>query len=106
KERQAVNFSMSGQPRGLVLSIWLAASCAAVPPALVLTSSPRYALSESKREELPAPAEPPANGETAPSENSVPMPDLPGTTPPAASQPKSPAEPEQSDTECESEDRR
>ncbi|CAN7383861.1 hypothetical protein [Mesorhizobium caraganae] len=94
-----MNFSMSGQPRGLVLSIWLAASCAAVPPALVLTSSPAYALSEIKREELPAPAEPPANGETAPSENSVPMPDLPGTTPPAASQPKSPAEPEQSEPE-------
>jgi hypothetical protein len=99
-----VNFSMSGQPRGLVLSIWLAASCAAVPPALVLTSSPAYALSEIKREELPAPAAPPANGETAPSENSVPMPDLPGTTPPAASQPKSPAEPEQSEPEGPTDD--
>ncbi|MER8902183.1 hypothetical protein [Mesorhizobium sp. M0772] len=99
-----MNFSMSGRPRGVVLSIWLAASCAAVPLALVLTSNPAYALSEIKREELPAPAGPPANGETAPSENSVPMPDLPGTAPPAASQPKSPTEPEQSQPEAPAND--
>jgi hypothetical protein len=88
----------------MVLSIWLAAFCAAVPLTLVLTSSPAHALSEIKREELPAPASPPANGETAPSENAVPMPDPPGATPPASGQPAPTSEPEQSEPEGPTDD--
>ncbi|MER8827530.1 alanine and proline-rich secreted protein Apa [Mesorhizobium sp. M0938] len=83
-----MNSLMSGQPRGLVLSIWLAAFFAAVPLALCL--NPAYALSEIKREDLPSPVAPPADDETT-----VPMPDPLGTTPPAASQPTTPDEPEQ-----------
>jgi len=96
-ERQAVNFSTSGQPRGLVFSIWLAAFCAAVPLALSLTTSPAHALSEIKREDLPSPVTPPADDDMAPPGSAVPMPDPLGTTPPATSQPGN--EPEESQPE-------
>src|SRR6185369_50288 len=84
REKRAVSFSMSGKPVGLVLYICFAAGCAAIP--LVLVSSPAYALSEIKREELPAPVTPPAG-------STVPMPDPVGTPPPT-SKPAGPDEAE------------
>src|SRR5689334_13607922 len=78
-ERQAVRFSMSGRPRGLTLSILVAASCLALP--LCLTSTPSYALSEIQREDLPSPVTPPANGDGATPGATVPMPEAPGTKP-------------------------
>src|SRR3954451_6174062 len=99
-ERQAVNFSMSGQPRGLVFSIWIAVCCASVAPVLCFTTSPAHALSEIKREDLPSPATPPAaDDDMAPPGSAVPLPDPLGTTPPAAAQPKpsDETEPEQSE---------
>lgn len=103
-ERQAVSFSMSGQPRGLVLSIWLAAFCAAVPLALSFASSPAYALSEIKREELPSPVAPPADDDMSPPGTTVPMPGPLGTTPPAASQPTPSDDPEQVEPERPADD--
>ncbi|QKD04654.1 hypothetical protein EB235_26805 [Mesorhizobium loti R88b] len=83
---------MSGGPKGLVLYIRLAACCAAIALLTCLASSPAYALSEIKREELPAPVTPSTNGE-APG-TSIPMPDPVGR-PPSTSQPAAPdAEPE------------
>ena len=71
-------------------------------------ATPALALSEIKREELPAPVTPPAEGEdAAPSEKSVPMPDPIGTTPPEAGQPASPEDeeaPEQVDPNAPAED--
>ena len=96
-EKQSVNFSMSGKPRGLILSIWLAACCAGTPLALCLTSSPALALSEIKREELPSPVVPPAADDMSPPGTAVPIPDPLGTTPPAAGQPKPSDDPEQSE---------
>ncbi|MET3583367.1 hypothetical protein ABID19_006432 [Mesorhizobium robiniae] len=87
-----MNSLMAGRPRGLVLSIWLAAFFAAVPLALCL--NPAYALSEIKREDLPSPVVPPADDGTSPG-TTVPMPDPLGTAPPSASQPTTPNEPEQ-----------
>ncbi|WP_292442971.1 hypothetical protein [Mesorhizobium sp.] len=100
-----MNFSMSGQLRGLVLSIWLAAFCAVLPLALCLTTSPAHALSEIKREELPAPATPPAADEDmAPPGSAVPMPGPLGTTPPATGQPGPSDQPEQSEPEGPTDD--
>ncbi|BCH17671.1 MAG: hypothetical protein EOQ92_21660 [Mesorhizobium sp.] len=84
-ERQAVNFSTSGQPRGLALSIQLAAFCAAFPLAPCLAISPAYALSEIKREDLPSPVTPPADDDMSPPGNAAPTPGPLGATPPAAS---------------------
>ena len=98
-EMQAVNFTISGQPRGLVFSIWLAAFCAAVPLALCLTTGPAHALSEIKREELPSPVTPPADDDMAPPGSAVPAPDPLGTTPPAANEPTPADEPEKSEPE-------
>lgn len=104
-EKQAVIFSMSGKPRGLILSIWFAACCVALPLALCLTSNPAHALSEIKREELPSPATPPAaDNDMSPPGSAVPMPDPLGTTPPAASQPAPSDEPEQSEPEGPADD--
>jgi len=86
-----VNFLMSGKPRGLVLSICLAACCAAIP--LVLVSSPAHALSEIKREELPSPVQPSADDDMAPPGSTVPIPDPVGK-PPSTSQPVAPAKPD------------
>ncbi|SDI26045.1 hypothetical protein SAMN05428953_101587 [Mesorhizobium muleiense] len=94
-ERQAVNFSTSGQPRGLALSIRLAAFCAAFPLAPCLAISPAYALSEIKREDLPSPVTPPADDDMSPPGTAVPTPGPLGATPPAASQPTPPDEREQ-----------
>ncbi|TIR34404.1 MAG: hypothetical protein E5X64_13200, partial [Mesorhizobium sp.] len=80
-----MNFSTSGQPRGLALSIRLVAFCAAVPLALCLASSPGYALSEIKREDLPSPVTPPADDDMSPPGNAAPTPGPLGATPPAAS---------------------
>lgn len=74
-----MHFSIPGRPRSLVLSIWLAASFVTIPVGICLLSSPAYALSEIKREELPAPS---AGGESAPT-NSVPIPNPVGTPQPA-----------------------
>ena len=84
-----MNFSMSGKPSGLALSIWLAAFCAATSLMLVLASKPAFALSEIKREELPSPVIPSASDDMSPPGSAVPMPDPVGT-PPSANQPKSP----------------
>ncbi|MER8819312.1 alanine and proline-rich secreted protein Apa [Mesorhizobium sp. M0991] len=92
-----MNFSISGKPRGLVLSIWLTASCATIPLALFLASSPAHALSEIKREDLPSPVTPPPDGDMSPPGSTVPMPGPLGTTPPAASQPTPSDEPEQTE---------
>ncbi|WP_457153426.1 hypothetical protein [Mesorhizobium sp. P5_C1] len=86
-----MSFSMSGKPVGLVLYICFAAGCAAIP--LVLVSSPAYALSEIKREELPAPVTPPADDDMSPPGSTVPMPDPVGTPPPT-SKPAGPDEAE------------
>lgn len=77
---------MSSRPRGLVLSIRIAASIAAVSLALCLASTPSYALSEIQRENLPSPVEPPANNDAAPG-TSVPAPDPLGSKPLDGSQP-------------------
>ncbi|PTE07288.1 hypothetical protein C9427_26625 [Mesorhizobium helmanticense] len=90
---------MSGKPCGLVLSIWLAVCSVAIPITLCLTISPAHALSEIKREDLPAPVTPPANDDMSPPGNAVPMPDQPGTTPPATSQPAPSDEPGQKEPE-------
>ncbi|WP_436163517.1 hypothetical protein [Mesorhizobium sp. LjRoot246] len=84
---------MSGKPRGLVLCISFAASCAAIPLGVCLASSPAYALSEIKREELPPTVTPPADDDMSPPGSTVPMPNPVGTPPPA-SQPAAPAEAE------------
>ncbi|TIM08454.1 MAG: hypothetical protein E5Y62_14755 [Mesorhizobium sp.] len=94
-ERQAVNFSTSGQPRGLALSIQLAALCAAFPLAPCLAISPAYALSEIKREDLPSPVTPPDDDDMSPPGTAVPTPGPLGATPPAASQPTPPDERQQ-----------
>lgn len=99
-----MNFSMSGQPRGLVFSIRLAVFCAAVPLALCLASSTVHALSEIKREDLPSPVAPPPDDGMSPPGTAVPMPGPLGTTPPAASQPTSPDEPEQVEPEGPTDD--
>ncbi|CCV05978.1 conserved exported hypothetical protein [Mesorhizobium metallidurans STM 2683] len=92
-------FSMSGKPGGLVLSIWLTAGCAALPLTLCLMVSPAHALSEIKREDLPSPVTPPANDDMSPPGSAVPMPNAPGTPPPAASQPAPSDEPEKTEPE-------
>ncbi|TIL43376.1 MAG: hypothetical protein E5Y86_22260 [Mesorhizobium sp.] len=94
-ERQAVNFSTSGQPRGLALCIQLAAFCAAFPLAPCLAISPAYALSEIKREDLPSPVTPPSDDDMSSPGTAVPTPGPLGATPPAASQPTPPDEREQ-----------
>ncbi|RUZ11807.1 hypothetical protein EN958_14060, partial [Mesorhizobium sp. M7A.F.Ca.CA.002.15.1.1] len=83
---------MSGKPRGLVLRISFAACCAAIPLVVCLASSPAYALSEIKREELPPTVTPPAD-DMSPPGSTVPMPNPVGTPPPS-SQPTAPAEAE------------
>jgi hypothetical protein len=90
-----VNFSMSGKPRGLVLRICFAACCAAIALVVCLASSPAYALSEIRREELPSPVQPSADDDMSPPGSTVPMPDPVGT-PPSTSQPAAPdaAEPD------------
>ncbi|TIX02437.1 MAG: hypothetical protein E5V35_15030 [Mesorhizobium sp.] len=84
---------MSGKPRGLVLCISFAASCAAILLVVCLASSPAYALSEIKREELPPTVTPPADDDMSPPGSTVPMPNPVGTPPPT-SQPAAPAEAE------------
>ncbi|KAA3450871.1 hypothetical protein C7I87_09010 [Mesorhizobium sp. SARCC-RB16n] len=86
---------MSGRPKGLVLCIRLAACCAAIALVTCLASSPAYALSEIKREELPAPVTPSTDGDGSMPGSTVPMPDPVGT-PPSSSQPAAPdaAEPD------------
>ncbi len=92
-----MHFSIPGRPRSLVLSIWLAASCVAIPLGICVLSSPAYALSEIKREELPAPAKPaPADDDTATPGATVPMPD-PIARP--AGTPSGPASPDQQEPE-------
>ena len=74
--------------------------CAMAAPALLLMSAPAAALSEIKREELPAPTTPPPSDDTVAPGITVPMPDPLGTKPPSTSQPASPEdqdEPEQVD---------
>jgi hypothetical protein len=88
-----VKFSMSGKPRGLVLCISLAACCVAIPLAAYLTSSPAYALSEIKREELPSPVVPSVDEDMSPPGSAVPMPD-PVPTSPSSGQPAAPDEAE------------
>ncbi|MCV3210360.1 alanine and proline-rich secreted protein Apa [Mesorhizobium sp. YC-39] len=61
--------------------------------------SPAHALSEIKREDLPSPATPPIDDDMAPPGSAVPMPDPPGTTPPAASPATPSGEPEKTDPE-------
>ncbi|AZO46147.1 hypothetical protein EJ076_16130 [Mesorhizobium sp. M7D.F.Ca.US.005.01.1.1] len=73
---------MSGKPRGLVLCISFAACCAAIPLVVCLASSPAYALSEIKREELPPTVTPPADDDMSPPGSTVPMPNPVGTPPP------------------------
>ncbi len=90
---------MSGLCVGTV-AFWIAGFALATPVALSF-ATPALALSEIKREELPAPAttQPPAEGE-APSQDGVPMPDPIGTTPPETQQPNAPEDeqtPEQVD---------
>ncbi|WP_181177886.1 hypothetical protein [Mesorhizobium sp. B2-3-15] len=89
-----MNFPMSGKPKGLGLYIRLAACCAAVAFTTCLASSPTHALSEIKREELPAPATP-SEDDVSPPGSAIPMPDPVGT-PPSTSQPAAPdaAEPD------------
>lgn len=100
-----MKFPMSARRRGFAFCLWVAAIGAAVPPALLLAVHPASALSEIKREDLPAPTTTPPSDDddmTTP-DSSVPMPDPLGTTPPSTSQPASPEdedEPEQVDPEA------
>ena len=80
---------MSGKPRCLILCICFADCCAEIP--LVLVSSPAYAISEIKREELPSPVQPSTDDDMSPPGTTVPMPDPVGTPPPT-SQPAAPKE--------------
>ncbi|WP_296739130.1 hypothetical protein [Mesorhizobium sp.] len=75
-----MRFSMSSRPRGLVLSIRIAASLAAIPLALCLASTPSHALSEIQREDLPSPVAPPVSNDAVPG-TTVPMPDPLGSKP-------------------------
>ncbi|MCA0001845.1 hypothetical protein LB567_22935 [Mesorhizobium sp. B264B1A] len=84
-----MNFSMSGEPRGLVLCICFAACSAAIPLVACLTSSPAYALSEIKREELPSPVQPMVDDDVSSPGSTVPIPDPVGT-PSSTSQPTAP----------------
>ncbi|MER9300322.1 hypothetical protein NKI38_28175 [Mesorhizobium sp. M0621] len=88
-----MSFSMSGKPRGLALCICFAACCAAIPLIVCFVSSPAYALSEIKREELPPTVTPSADDDMSPPGSTVPMPNPVGTPPPT-SQPAPPAESE------------
>ncbi|ESY66039.1 hypothetical protein X743_28755 [Mesorhizobium sp. LNHC252B00] len=84
---------MSGEPRGLVLCIWFAACCAAIPLVVCLASSPAYALSEIKREELPPTVTQPADDDMSPPGSTVPMPNPVGQpAAPGESEPDSPAD--------------
>ena len=89
REMRAVNFPMSGKPKGLGLYIRLAACCAAIGFMPFLVSSPAYALSEIGREELPSPVTPSADDDISSPGNTIPMPDPVGT-PPTTSQPAAP----------------
>ncbi|MBZ9795854.1 alanine and proline-rich secreted protein Apa [Mesorhizobium sp. ES1-4] len=90
-----MNFPMSGRLKGIVLCIRLAAYCGAIALVTCLASSPAYALSDIKREELPAPVTPSADGDSSTPGSTIPMPDPVGT-PPSGSQPAAPdaAEPD------------
>lgn len=90
-----MNFPMSGRPKGLVLYIRLAACCGAIALVTCLASSPAYALSEIKNEELPSPVTPSTDGDSSAPGSTVPMPDPVGTSP-SSSQPAAPdaAEPD------------
>lgn len=109
---RAVNSSKSTGRRSGARSVGIAALCiagfgiAALAPLAFAT--PAFALSEIKREELPAPVTPPVQDEEgAPSEKSVPMPDPLNTTPPEAEQPASPEDedaPEQVDPDVPAQD--
>lgn len=102
---RAVNSSKSTGRRlpGLcigTIAFWIAGFAFAMPVA-VSFATPAFALSEIKREELPAPTttQPPADT-AAPAQDSVPMPDPIGTPPPETQQPNAPEEdqaPEQVD---------
>lgn len=82
------------------VAFWIAGLALATPAALAF-ATPAFALSEIKREELPAPATPqPSAEDAAPSQDGVPMPDPIGTTPPETQQPNAPEDeqaPEQVD---------
>jgi hypothetical protein len=102
----AVNFSKSGK-RGVFALCMGVVALSATPLVPLLAASPAFALSEIKREELPAPVAQPPSDDTAPSDKSVPMPDPIGTTPPATPQPASPEDeeaPEQVDPKAPAED--
>ncbi|MEI9418126.1 hypothetical protein [Mesorhizobium sp. Cs1321R2N1] len=90
-----MNFPMSGRPMGLVLYIRLAACCGAIALVTCLASSPAYALSEIKSEELPSPVTPPTGDGASSPGGAIPVPGPLGT-PPSASQPAAPdaAEPD------------
>lgn len=103
-----MNFSTSGIRRGgLAVCVWTAAICTIVPSALLFAVGPAAALSEIKREDLPAPAMPPADDDMAPPAATVPIPDPLATTPPAQDEPGSPEdkdEPEQVDPAAPADD--
>jgi hypothetical protein len=82
-----VRFLLASRPRGLILGIWIAASCCALPPAICLLATPSHALSEIQRETLPSPMTPPADNDTAAPGTTVPIPDPPGTKSPDTGQP-------------------
>lgn len=69
--------------------LWLTALCVAMPAVMFAGTFPASALSEIKREDLPAPSTP----DDASPENSVPSPDPIQTFPPAAEEPEN-AEPD------------
>lgn len=103
-----MNISNVGERRRFALYVTMAAVFAAVPFVPLLTASPAFALSEIKREEIPAPVMPAKPADDAAKDgSSVPMPDPIGTKPPAASQPASPEDdqqPEQVDPNAPAED--
>ncbi len=90
--------SRSCKPFGAIrLGFELIAFAFAAPSALILSTRPAAALSEIKREELPAPAKPaPADDDTATPGATVPMPD-PIARP--AGTPSGPASPDQQEPE-------
>jgi hypothetical protein len=112
-ERAVHSSTPNRRSRGFPACIWAAVLCIGALPALFVAAGPAAALSEIQREELPAPANPPANppvpeGDMAPPAPSTePAPGQPGSQPSTPGQPASPEDqkqPAQPNAETPSED--
>lgn len=100
-QRSRCRAAQNQKSAGRAISSWIVTLAIAAPAFFFAATLPASALSEIKREELPAPTAP-SQDDAAP-EKSVPLPDPIQTTPPASSQPGKAApdegEPEQVEPE-------